>query len=412
MSSIVCSVFESISNSYGNAFFKSIALSLSDLLKPDQCIIASVDDKQITATTIINVKNHEVEDNFTYTLAGTPCAESTNEISYYTNNVSTDFPKDKRLNDSIIKTYLGTPIKGINGECIGILCVMYREVINNKDEIVEVFNGISNRLSAELNHLHDQQLLKNQLQTSEKMASLGSLVAGITHEVNTPLGIAITTHSILEGECQNLALHIKNQDLTLSAMNHYIEATESALAMQGENLERAKKLIENFKKTATDQHRLELENINVKDYYQKVISTLRALLKPQQITLTLECDDSILVKTYPGIHAQIITNLISNSACHGFSESNSMSTSNEITIEIARKSANEIAVNYRDNGAGLSDAAAQHVFEPFYTTARDKGGIGLGMSIISKLIKDKLQGDISVDNSGKGAHFIYSFKSE
>jgi signal transduction histidine kinase len=214
------------------------------------------------------------------------------------------------------------------------------------------------------------------------------------------------------GELKELDTKIKSEKLTITAMQHYIESTDTALEMQGDNLERAKKLIENFKKTASDQHRLEIETINIKEYYQKVVSTLRSLLKPQQVKLSIVAEDNMLIRTYPGIHAQIITNLVSNSIRHGFSdEPGNQHSENTITIRVNQKIPEKIEVHYYDNGKGLTKDAADHVFEAFFTTARDKGGIGLGMAIISKLIVEKLNGDISVDANSDGAHFIYCFEN-
>jgi signal transduction histidine kinase len=141
-------------------------------------------------------------------------------------------------------------------------------------------------------------------------------------------------------------------------------------------------------------------------------------LKPQSVILDIECDDKIIIATYPGIHAQILTNLINNSVKHGFSKNTgningeeNNKQDNKITIKITQNALKEVIVTYSDNGRGLSKEAQQHVFEPFFTTARKEGGIGLGMSIVFNLISQKLNGSIELKNPKSGACFIYKFTS-
>ena len=254
------------------------------------------------------------------------------------------------------------------------------------------------------------QATQSQLVESEKMSALGNLVAGVSHEVNTPLGIAITTQSIMADELATLKSKLDNKTLSMKDMQAFCQKTDSAINMQGENLNRAKNLIENFKKTAAEQHLLEIETLNIGQYYQRVTSTLRSLLKPQKVSLEIKCEDKIVLATYPGIHAQILTNLISNSIKHGFS--NQSKQQNIITIEVKKTDIGEVEIIYKDNGCGLSDAAKQHIFEPFFTTARKDGGIGLGMSIVYNLITQKLNGTIEVKPAEVGACFHYKFKEE
>ena len=276
---------------------------------------------------------------------------------------------------------------------------------------------ISTRTKELSNTITQLQQTQKQLVESEKMSALGNLVAGVSHEVNTPLGIAITTHSIMADELKKLKDKLDSNSLSMKDMENFRNNSDSALTMQGENLNRAKKLIENFKKTAADQHQLEIETLDIGQYYQKVISTLRSMLKPQNVTLEINCQDTIMLATYPGVHAQILTNLINNSVKHGFVNNKEASTDtdninqeNKITIEIKQLTADEVEVIYSDNGCGLSKEAQQHVFEPFFTTARNQGGIGLGMSIVFNLINQKINGSIELKNTSSGACFHYKFK--
>jgi len=309
---------------------------------------------------------------------------------------------------------------------MGLIVALYEKPLVDNQDVITLFQIFSGRIAAELQRrdyetsleekvlsrtlelsktVEQLQQAQIQLVESEKMAALGGLVSGIAHEVNTPLGIAITTHSIINEEHKQLNDKVANEKLSMKDMDHYCKTVKNAIDMQGENLNRAKELIENFKKTAVDQHQLDIETINIKDYYLKVVSTLNSILKTKKASLEIISDDNIILATFPGIHAQILTNLITNSARHGFDGVEN----NHIIINIVQQKG-LVEVRYQDNGIGLSDKAKKHVFEPFFTTARKSGGVGLGMSIVYNLITQKLNGKIFIDKNSSGACFIYQFK--
>jgi signal transduction histidine kinase len=422
-------IIEAVSNSYGDSYFEKITLSLHKIIAADYIFIAKYNLEKHSNQTIVLVDKGSIAENFEYSLAGTPCADVLDgSVCFYPKEACTLFPQDSALVDMNIQGYLGVPLLNSKKEIIGLIAALFEQSIKEKEDIIHLFELFSGRIAAELerleyeNSLEDKIALRNQelsntieelksnqkqLIESEKMSALGNLVAGVTHEVNTPLGIAITTHSIMVDELKFLNDKISREQLTLTDMNHYRHVTEDALSMQGENLIRAKKLIENFKKTAVDLHHLEIDKINIDDYYQQTISTLRSILKPKKAHITIHCPQNIVLATYPGVHAQILTNLINNSIRHGFSEA---TANNKITIDIVQNDEGEVTVHYCDNGSGLTSEAKKRVFEPFFTTARNNGGIGLGMSIIYKLITEKLNGNITIENPAQGACFKYTFR--
>jgi len=424
-------IIEGVSNSYGEEFTNKIMLSLNRAIDADYTFIAKLNEKEYTAKTIGLVAKGELIPNIEYSLENTPCANVIDDtVCCYSKEVFKIFPKDQLLIDMHIQAYLGTPLHNSKKEVIGLIVALYEQPIVNEEEALALFQVFSGRVAAELERREHEnlleqtvairtqelsatveklQIMQKQLIESEKMAALGDLVAGISHEVNTPLGIAITTHSIMFDEHNKLSRAIADNSLSLKAMNHYQVAVENALNMQGENLERAKKLIENFKETAADQHQLEIDTININKYYQRVISTLHSLVKTKKTNLSVQCHDEINIATFPGVHAQIITNLISNSIRHGFNHEDE-DQENQINFTIEQLEDDVVQVTYCDNGCGLSEEAKVHVFEPFYTTARDKGGVGLGMSIIFNLISQKLNGNIKYKDTPLGACFIYQFK--
>lgn len=427
MQNSIRNIIEAVSNTYGDDFLNAITLALHKVIGADYTFIAELDTDKYTSKTIALVAKGELAENFEYSLKDTPCANvADNSVCCYRDHVCDTFPNDQLLIDMNIESYLGTPLRDSKQKVMGLIVALYENPLENEQEVITLFEIFSGRIAAELErrdyeaHLEEKvlnrtlelsltieqlQLTQKQLAESDKMAALGSLVAGIAHEVNTPLGIAITTHSIIADEQKLLNDKIANKQLSVKDMTHYCESVDTALNMQGENLRRAKNLIENLKKTAVDQHQLELETVNVKQYYNTVVSTLNSILKGKKAALTITGDDEIEIKTYPGIHAQILTNLITNSVRHGFKDINN----NQITINIT-KSKDMIEVRYQDNGIGLSDEAKIHVFEPFFTTAKQNGGIGLGMSIVYNLITQKLAGKIFLDEKAEGACFVYQFQ--
>ena len=425
-------IIEGVSTSYGEEFTNNIMLSLNKAINADYTFIAQLNEKQFTAQTIGLVAKGQLIPNMVYSLENTPCANVIeNTVCCYSKAVCKIFPKDQLLIDMHIQAYLGTPLHNSKQQVMGLIVALYEQPINDEDEALALFQVFSGRIAAELERREHEnsleqtvasrtkelsatvkkmQIMQKQLIESEKMAALGDLVAGISHEVNTPLGIAITTHSLMHDEHKQLTKSLSDNTLSKKAMQHYQKAVENALNLQGENLARAKKLIENFKETAADQHQLEIEMVNISDYYHRVISTLHSLIKTKKVTLSVDCYDDIEIATYPGIHAQIITNLISNSIRHGFNQVNK-NHENQIKFTINKADEDIVQITYQDNGIGLSEEAKTHVFEPFYTTARDKGGVGLGMSIIYNLINQKLDGNITYKDTTEGACFIYQFKT-
>jgi len=421
-------VVEAFSNTCREDFFNAITLALHKTISADCTFIAVTNEDKSSSKTIALVTHDKITANIEFSLAHSPFANTdNNSVYYHPDNASGIYPKDQLLIEMETQAFLGIPLHNSKQKIIGLLVALYKKPLEDSSKALTLFQLFSGRITAELANsdyekaieenllssnlslattTEQLKLVQQQLVESEKMASLGGLIAGITHEVNTPLGIAITTNSIITDEHRILNSKIASEHLSMKDMQHYCHTVDDALTMQSENLVRAKKLIENFKKTAVDQHHLEIETININDYYTKVVSTLTSILKTKKASIKIAGCEHVNVATYPGIHAQIITNLITNSVRHGFNDNEN----NNITIKIAQQE-DIIEVHYKDNGIGLSDEVQKHIFEPFFTTARKNGGIGLGMSIVYNLLTEQLNGNIHFDKSSKGAYFIYQFEA-
>ena len=254
------------------------------------------------------------------------------------------------------------------------------------------------------NTLTELEQTQSQLIEAEKMASLGSLVAGISHEVNTPLGVAVTAASHLNQHTREFKHRYEQGKLTKSEFDLYMETTTETTDIILSNLNRASTLIQSFKQIAVDQSSDTKVVFNLKQHLEMLITSLRPSFKNLPIDISIAGDD-IDIDSYPGLFNQVVTNLIMNSIKHGLSESQH----GKISIVID-SSHDLVKITIEDNGVGIPDDIKNKVFDPFFTTQRGTGGSGLGLNIVYNLVKQKLGGNIHVeDNIPQGARIIVSF---
>ncbi len=256
-------------------------------------------------------------------------------------------------------------------------------------------------LHENLEHLKNTQ---EQLIESEKMSALGGLVAGVAHEVNTPLGISITAASIFQTKIKGLEKAIEDNTLSKKDLDDFIADMKDADDILIKNLDRAALLIKNFKKISVDQSSEEIRDFELNAYIEEIISTFRSELRNHKITLDLElCSEHIDMNSYPGAISQLIINLLQNATIHAFDED-----SQDKKITIKTEYLGDYTVIYcSDNGKGIEKKVVDKVFEPFVTTKRNKGGTGLGLNITYNLVTQHLGGNIKIDTKVKqGACFI------
>ncbi|MCP3661099.1 MAG: DUF3365 domain-containing protein [Gammaproteobacteria bacterium] len=249
--------------------------------------------------------------------------------------------------------------------------------------------------------------MEKTLVRSETMSALGGMVAGVAHEVNTPLGVSVTSASYLATKTTDLVTAFKENTLTRSALNTYLEISNESIAIILSNLERAAELIKSFKQVAADQASEAKSSFNLKEYFGNVLITLQPELKRSALEVKIHCPDNILMNSYPGALSQIITNLIINSKTHAFDEDEAGS----ITFDI-EKSGEDIVIHYKDNGKGIPQEHLDDIFAPFFTTRRGKGSSGLGLHISQNLVHTVLKGSISVSSKlNEGTQFTLTIPS-
>lgn len=303
----------------------------------------------------------------------------------------------------------------------GIELPLNKRPLAETHELVTAFNRMSHQIKENLdqiNQLHNQEklvletavaertaeleLTMQELISREKLASLGSLVSGISHEINTPLGVSVTAASFMDEANERMKHLMRDNAITKNDFVRYVETMEESVTILNTNLVRAAELIKSFKEIAVNQSTEELISFNVREYIQTIITSLKHEYKHTEHKFDIQCDSGLIVTSYPGAWSQILTNFIINSLRHGFSKRDQGTMRIEVFLE-----GQDIVMVYSDNGRGIDAAHQKHVFDPFYTTSRGDGGSGLGLSIVYNLVTGLLKGKISLESEvEKGVKFV------
>ena len=250
-------------------------------------------------------------------------------------------------------------------------------------------------------YVDELNLAQERLLGSEKMAALGGLVAGITHDINTPVGIGVTATSFLQERLDAIEHAYKEKILSPKALEEFIKDAKQSTELLTSNLARASELVASFKQIAVDQASEAVRTINFKEYLGEVIRSLHPKIKKTQHQVDVNCPDNLVLNLPAGAISQIFTNLIMNSLIHGFEDVEK----GTITIDVSENDG-LVDINYRDNGRGVDAEQLDKLFDPFFTTKRDQGGSGLGTHITFNLVKQTLGGEIEVSSEpGQGLQY-------
>lgn len=255
--------------------------------------------------------------------------------------------------------------------------------------------------------LMDLRDMQDQLIETERMANLGNLVAGVAHEINTPIGVSISSVSFMEQQIKRIKTGFENNDLKRSALESALNKLQEASVIITTNLNNAAELIRSFKRIAVDRSHTEVRHINVLEYIEGVVLSLKPELRKHRVTVDIE-PPSIEMNCNPGEFSQIIGNLLTNAVTHGFEGMEQ----GEITIT-GRLDGNRLILKVADNGVGISEEHIKSIYEPFYTTKRGSGGTGLGLNIVYNLVNRRFGGSILCESApGQGACFTLTLPLE
>lgn len=243
---------------------------------------------------------------------------------------------------------------------------------------------------------------EEKLQQMERLASLGTVVAGVAHEVNTPVGNALTIASTVREHAQELNDGIRGGRIGRNRLDCLLADIDNGTLMLAESLHRASNIIQNFKQVAVDQTSERRRTFRLDDFLHELVALQETQLRGSGITIRVDCESHQLIDSLPGPLGQVISNLIANARIHAFEKG----ASGQITLEASDVSHGNVMIRVSDNGQGIPTSLLAKIFDPFFTTKMNTGGSGLGLSIVQNIVNSLLQGDITVSSQpGQGTHF-------
>jgi signal transduction histidine kinase len=246
--------------------------------------------------------------------------------------------------------------------------------------------------------LHASETQRYLIET-ERLSALGRLVAGVAHELNSPIGISLTVASTLAQRCTKFANQTFSGPVRRSLLAEFVNNNRDAADQLVSNLERAGELIQAFKQVAVDRSNADRRRFDLKLATEQIVaSVIPGLPKPRN-PLALDVPPDVILDSYPGAYGQVLTNLIFNAVTHGFADGHG----GNMLIEATRIGSDLVEITFSDDGSGISEDVQRHVFDPFFTTRRAKGSTGLGLYIVHNLVTEQLGGRITLISAlGKG----------
>jgi len=237
---------------------------------------------------------------------------------------------------------------------------------------------------------------------SEKMAALGGLVAGVAHEVNTPVGVSITAASFLDEKDNEIINLFESGKLKKVDLEDYMNTAMETIEILSLNLERALNLVKSFKQISSDQSMTEKRRFLLKKQIDEVLISLNPKIRLTGHSIVVKCDNDMEIYASPVSLSQIITNLVMNSLLHGFENIKE----GKIEINVYKEN-DQIIIEFSDNGKGINEDDIKKIYEPFFTTKRGKGGTGLGLNLVYNIVTNEYKGNIKCKSIiGNGTTFI------
>ncbi|CAN5481089.1 hypothetical protein BH11PSE11_BH11PSE11_29330 [soil metagenome] len=262
------------------------------------------------------------------------------------------------------------------------------------------FLDITDRVEAEARAR--ESLEREHLMEAEKMAALGVVVAGVAHEINTPIGVSFTMVTHFKSETRKFVELFHSGAMKRSDLEHYVDLAGETSAQLVTNITRAAALVQSFKRIAVDQSRDDQREFSLHEYLHEIVTSLMPTVRKTVHRISVECAQDIMMHSFPGALSQVVSNLIMNAMTHAFDEGQA----GNMRIIAERKGAH-VLLQFADDGKGILPEHLPKIFDPFFTTRRGAGGSGLGLNIVFNLVTQKLRGRVSCESMpGNGAIFL------
>jgi PAS domain S-box-containing protein len=308
-----------------------------------------------------------------------------------------------------------TPVAGVDGHPIGLLGIG-RDITDRKrsQDALQAMNlDLEARVRGRTQELElaNEELTQTvtvlrktqkELVQGEKLASLGRMVAGVAHELNTPIGNALTIGTTIAEHSRGMKRLMQSDGLKKSNLTEFLNATEEGAHVLERALRQAHELISNFKQVSADQLSERRRVFNLATTVDELVSTMRPGWRNARFQLVLEIPSTIEMDGYPGLLGQVLSNLIANAALHAFEDA----TAGIVTVH-AQDLGEQVQLSVSDNGAGIALEHQGQIFDPFFTTRMGRGGTGLGLSIVHTVVTQGLRGQVVLDSTwSPGARFV------
>lgn len=297
--------------------------------------------------------------------------------------------------------------RSVNDMCVILAKVSEGDLSVHPDtQRSDELGDMSRSLESTMESLRELDLARHELMQSEKMASLGRLVAGFAHEINTPIGVSISGNSVAKSKLNELQRLIERDEVDERELHDVLAGINEGITLTEGNLNKAAELVRSFKRTSVDQSSDILRDFDLAECISDVISSLHNKFKRSPIKIDVTCKTASRAYGSPGAIGQLLTNLLENSYLHAFSNG---TQAGYIRIDV-HVIQDQIHIHYVDDGVGMTEEVRGKVFEPFFTTNRADGGSGLGLYIAYNLVTTRLHGSINCQSTpGQGTCFDISF---
>lgn len=292
---------------------------------------------------------------------------------------------------------------------IGSLIDAYSRSVREQRRMVKVSDRLQAQLAAvnqELGRrkaeaedaLESLKAAQESLVQAEKLASLGALVGGVAHEINTPVGIALSCASHLSDSTTSMRRLFEADDISVDDFERFMDTVKDTTGLILSNCERAAELIRSFKQVAVDRTSSERRRFDLGAYIRETLSSLGPHLRQAGHAVRMDCPDGIVMDSYPGALSQVLGNFVMNSLVHGYDEG----AQGTLSIRVEQDGPDAVRLVYADDGKGIPEENLGRIFDPFFTTRRGSGGSGLGLHIVYNLVTGPLGGHVTAESPGTG----------